>query len=64
MRGMSGPELVLHLLESYPAMKVVYMSGYTGELLADHEALNTGITLLEKPFTRASLLKTLHAALG
>ena len=64
MRGMSGPELVLHLLESYPAMKVVYMSGYTGELLADHEALNTGITLLEKPFTRAALLQTLHAALG
>ena len=64
MRGMSGPELVLRLLESHPTMRLVYMSGYTGELLADHESLSTGITLLEKPFTRATLLRTLHAALG
>jgi len=64
MRGMNGPELVLHLLESHPEMRVVYMSGYTGELLADHESLRAGITLLEKPFTRTALLTTLHAALG
>ena len=64
MQGMNGPELVLRLLESHPEMRVVYMSGYTGELLADHESLSAGITLLEKPFTRTALLTTLHAALG
>ena len=63
MKGMTGPELVLRLLESLPAMKVVYMSGYTGELVAQ-EGLESGIRLLEKPFTRADLLKTLDAALG
>jgi FixJ family two-component response regulator len=45
-------------------MKVVYMSGYTGELIAEREILNSGITLLEKPFTRSALLKTVHASLG
>ncbi|MGC1448951.1 MAG: PAS domain S-box protein [Candidatus Sulfotelmatobacter sp.] len=63
MKGMTGPELVLRLLESHAAMKVVYMSGYTGELVAQ-QGLESGIRLLEKPFTRADLLKTLDAALG
>ena len=63
MKGMTGPELVLKLIESYPQMKVVYMSGYTGELVS-HQGLDTGIRLLEKPFTRAALLKTLDEALN
>ena len=62
MHGMSGPELVLHLMESHPETRFLYMSGYTGELVASHE-LSEGVTLLEKPFTRASLLSTIQAAL-
>jgi PAS domain S-box-containing protein len=64
MRGMSGPELVVRLNESHPTLKVVFMSGYTGELIANHEVLRHGIPLLEKPFTRTSLLNTIDAALG
>jgi len=63
MKGMTGPELVLWLLDEHPEMKVVYMSGYTGELVA-HQGIDGGIRLLEKPFTRADLLKTVDAALG
>jgi len=63
MKGMSGPELALRLIDKDPAMKVVYMSGYTGELVAN-QGLDNSIRLLEKPFTRATLLKTLDAALG
>jgi PAS domain S-box-containing protein len=62
MKGMNGPELVLKIIDSHPEMKVVYMSGYTGELVADHGI--DAIRLLEKPFTRADLLKTIDAALG
>ena len=63
MHGLSGPELAAKLGESHPAMKIVFMSGYTGELIANHQNLDKGITLLEKPFTRVTLLNTLHAAL-
>lgn len=63
MKGMSGPELVLQLMDSHPEMKVVYMSGYTGELIAN-QGVDSGIRLLEKPFTRASLLQVIDAALG
>jgi len=64
MRRMSGPELVERLSASHPSLKVVYMSGYTGELIAEREVLKRGITLLEKPFTRTALLNTIHATLG
>src|SRR5271165_3029657 len=64
MRRMSGPELVERLSASHPTLKVVYMSGYTGELIAQREVLKRGITLLEKPFTRTALLNTIHATLG
>jgi len=63
MRGLSGPELVLRLSESRPATRVVFMSGFTGELIAEHDGAIDGVALLEKPFTRASLLKTIQAAL-
>jgi PAS domain S-box-containing protein len=62
MRGMSGPELALQLTETHPDIKIVYMSGYTGELLGERGT--AGIALVEKPFTRAALLKSIHAALG
>jgi len=64
MRRMSGPELVERLNSSHPTLKVVYMSGYTGELIAEREVLRRGITLLEKPFTRTALLNTIHTTLG
>jgi len=63
MKGMNGPDLVLRLMDSHPGMKIIYMSGYTGELVA-HQGLQSGIPLLEKPFTRAALLKTIDEALG
>jgi len=63
MRGMNGPELVLRLMSSHPEMKVIYMSGYTGELVM-HQGAQNGIRLLEKPFTRAALLKTIDEVLG
>ena len=63
MKGMNGPDLVLRLMDSHPEMKVIYMSGYTGELIS-HQGLQSGIPLLEKPFTRAALLKTIDETLG
>jgi len=64
MRGMSGPELVSRIQQSRPAMKVVYSSGYTAELLSERKPGNAPVVLLEKPFTRAALLKTLDQVLG
>jgi PAS domain S-box-containing protein len=64
MRNMSGPELVEKVRASHPGVKVVFMSGYTGELIAQHQEINREIPLLEKPFSRAALWKILDTALG
>ena len=59
---MSGPELVAELSRKHRGLRVVYMSGYTGELIGERDFLRDGITLLEKPFTRAALLKAIAPA--
>ena len=64
MRGMSGPEMVKRLDQSHPNTKVVYMSGYTGELMTEHDGWKRGAPLLEKPFTRPALLDIIHTTLG
>jgi CheY-like chemotaxis protein len=63
IHGMSGPELTLRLMDGRPEMKVVYMSGSTGEQVA-HPGPESGIRLLQKPFTRLALLKTIDEVLG
>jgi CheY-like chemotaxis protein len=62
MPGISGPELVLRLMDSHPETKFLYMSGYIGELVMER-GLSEPINLLEKPFTRTDLLKTIQTAL-
>ena len=63
MRGMNGLELATRLAESNPALKVVFMSGYGGKLIAERRVGEQDVALLEKPFTRAALLNAIHAAL-
>jgi CheY-like chemotaxis protein len=63
MPGMSGPDLVSELTRLFPAAKVVYMSGYTGELMTQNGEKKREAPLLDKPFTRLSLLEAMHSAL-
>jgi two-component system, cell cycle sensor histidine kinase and response regulator CckA len=62
MPGMNGRVLAANLAAIRPAMKVVYMSGYTG---FTHPGLaDSGVVpLLAKPFTRDCLLRKLHEVL-
>ena len=50
MPGMSGPELAQHLLEQRPGTRVLYVSGYTGSVLAEQLTLGASAAFLEKPF--------------
>jgi len=55
MPGASGPDLTRYLVEQRPALRVVYMSGYTEEGIVDHGVLKPGIAFLHKPFTSQTL---------
>jgi signal transduction histidine kinase/CheY-like chemotaxis protein len=50
MPGLSGPELAHLVTERWPKVRVLYMSGYTDGMLADHGVDLNQIQLLRKPF--------------
>ena len=64
MPGVSGPELADLMTERWPEVRVLYMSGYTDGMLADHGVDFDEIPLLRKPFATDELLRavadTLH----
>jgi CheY-like chemotaxis protein len=51
MPGMSGRELADIVGKLRPGIKVLFMSGYTNDLIAQYGVLDAGTLLLEKPFT-------------
>ena len=53
----SGLQLARELLQKYPRMQVVYMSGYPGGAAARDGAVEPGSQYIEKPFSPASLLE-------
>jgi DNA-binding response OmpR family regulator len=56
MPGMSGRELAHSLKQARPGMKVLYVSGYTHDLVTQQGILETGSELLQKPFSMNALL--------
>ena len=62
MPGMNGPELVTRLKVTRPEMRVMFMSGYTGDALAD-QGVAVKIELVEKPFSPPQLLTRLRRLL-
>jgi len=44
-------------------MKVLYTSGYTGDVCVEQGELEPGCPLLDKPFTRDALAKRIRALL-
>ena len=51
MPGISGRELAKRLTGLYPNLRVLYMSGYTYNVIAQDGTLEEGISFLQKPFT-------------
>lgn len=60
MPEMSGQELHENLLETFPGLKVLYISGYTNELFVHSGMLEEGVNFLQKPFTTEKLLKAVQ----
>jgi PAS domain S-box-containing protein len=63
MPGQSGVELLVQATLVYPNLRSLFMSGYTGDLIAQRGGLMPEAAFLEKPFTRRSLLRKVHSVL-
>ena len=57
MPRMLGNEVAEKLTADRPGTAVLYMSGYALPVLASQGSLDPGVTLVDKPFSEASLLK-------
>jgi PAS domain S-box-containing protein len=59
----SGYTIACQLQISRPALRVIYMSGYTDEFIADHGIVDPRMVLLEKPFRMSALLHNIRETL-
>jgi len=55
MPGMNGRELAQRIAEIRPNVKILYMSGYTENVIGHNGMLEPGVRLLQKPFNLRDL---------
>jgi PAS domain S-box-containing protein len=63
MPGMNGHELAQRVASLRPTTKVLYMSGYTENVIGHNSTLDPGINLLQKPFTLQALKEKVREVL-
>ena len=64
MPEMNGRDLADQLLIAHPTLKVLYVSGYTDDMISRHGVLEEGTNFLPKPFTGDALALKVRELLG
>lgn len=63
MPGLSGAELAVRLREERPALRVLFMSGYSAEALVETLGTRRAPPFLQKPFSAPELARAVRAAI-
>ena len=63
MPDMKGPEVFAKIAEHHPESRVLYMSGYTDNVIARQGILQDGVPFIQKPFTVKALLQKVSSVL-
>jgi len=63
MPGVSGRELAKRVLARQPSVRVLYMSGYTYNVIAQNGTLERGVAFLQKPFSPSGLVEKVREVL-
>jgi PAS domain S-box-containing protein len=63
MPGISGHDVRRQVVERHPAIRVIYMSGYTDTMVVQNTTIADGTPFLPKPFTPRVLLEKVRSVL-
>jgi two-component system cell cycle sensor histidine kinase/response regulator CckA len=63
MPGLSGKMLARQLLAVHPRLRVLYMSGYSDDMMTSYEALEPGTAFIQKPFGASDLTRAVRRVL-
>ena len=63
MPKINGKEVAERLQPLFPHMQVIFMSGYTDEVIAHHGILDSDLNFLEKPFAPEELIQKVREIL-
>ncbi len=63
MPGISGQQLSRKLKAIKPGLKILYMSGYSEDVISYHGTLDKDIPIIQKPFTAMNLTKKIREVL-
>lgn len=64
MPEMNGRDLAEKLQTDYPQLKVLFMSGYTADVIAHRGLLDAGVHFIQKPFAARDLALKIREAMG
>jgi FixJ family two-component response regulator len=64
MPGMKGPEVYARICAHHPEARVLYMSGYTENVIAQRGVLQEGVEFIQKPFSVRGLLEKIGQVLS
>lgn len=55
MPEMNGRDLAAQILLRHPDIRLLFMSGYTADIIADHEVSNESLNFIQKPFSMKNI---------
>lgn len=64
MPHMNGSDLAANILSIYPDMRLLFMSGYTADIIAIHGVLGEEVNFIQKPFSKKELCSKVREALN
>lgn len=62
--GASGREIAKQVVASHPSVRVLYMSGYSDDVIGRHGVLEPGLAFVQKPFTGDALARRIREVLA